>query len=55
MLQKLAPEPLIIAEMLMLIASLNEFKGQWRAFKRLSRDQLSQLSLPAWVWFGWGC
>lgn len=49
MLQKLAPEPLITAEMLKLIASLDEFKGQWRAFKRLSRDQLSQLKKIATI------
>jgi Fic family protein len=42
-LQKLAPEPAITPEMLKLIASLDEFKGQWRAFKSLSRDRLSQL------------
>jgi len=28
----LAPEPTITAEMLKLIASLNEFNGQWRVF-----------------------
>ncbi|MDI1310721.1 Fic family protein [Prosthecobacter sp.] len=49
MLQKLAPEPPITAEMLKLIASLDEFKGQWRAFKRLSRDQLSQLKKIATI------
>ncbi len=43
MLPKLTPEPVITPELLKLIASLDEFKGQWRAFKRLSRDQLSQL------------
>lgn len=49
MLQKLAPEPVITAEMLKLIASLDEFKGQWRVFKRLSRDQLSQLKKIATI------
>ena len=49
MLQNLAPEPPITAEMLKLIASLDEFKGQWRAFKRLSRDQLSQLKKIATI------
>ena len=49
MLQKLAPAPLITAEMLKLIASLDEFKGQWRAFKRLSRDQLSHLKKIATI------
>jgi Fic family protein len=49
MFQKLAPEPEITAEMLRLIASLDEFKGQWRAFKRLSRDQLSQLKKVATI------
>jgi Fic family protein len=39
----LAPKLRISAEMLKLIASLDEFKGQWRVFKRLSRDQLLQL------------
>lgn len=49
MLQNLAPEPVITAEMLKLIASLDEFKGQWRVFKRLSRDQLSQLKKIATI------
>lgn len=49
MLQKLAPELVITAEMLKLIASLDEFKGRWRAFKRLSRDQLSQLKKVATI------
>jgi len=49
MLQELAPEPVITPEMLKLIASLDEFKGQWRAFKRLSRDQLSQLKKIATI------
>ncbi|RYD32076.1 MAG: Fic family protein [Verrucomicrobiaceae bacterium] len=39
----LVPEPAITPEMLKLIASLDEFRGQWRVFRRLSRDQLSQL------------
>lgn len=43
MLHDLEPELTIVPEMLKLIASLDEFKGQWRSFKRLSRDQLSQL------------
>lgn len=47
MLHNLTPEPVISPEMLKLIASLDEFKGQWRAFKRLSRDQLSQLKKVA--------
>ena len=42
-LRDLAPKLRISAEMLKLIASLDEFKGQWRVFKRLSRDQLLQL------------
>lgn len=49
MRQNLAPEPVITAEMLKLIASLDEFKGQWRVFKRLSRDQLSQLKKIATI------
>ncbi len=49
MLKNLAPEPAITAEMLKLIASLDEFKGQWRVFKRLSRDQLSQLKKIATI------
>ena len=39
----LSPAPHITPEMLQLIAQLDEFKGQWRAFKRLSRDRLSAL------------
>lgn len=49
MVRNLNPEPIITAEMLKLIASLDEFKGQWRAFKRLSRDQLSQLKKVATI------
>lgn len=49
MLQSLNPEPGITPEILKLIASLDEFKGQWRAFKRLSRDQLSQLKKIATI------
>ncbi len=49
MLQDLTPHPAITAEMLRLIGSLDEFKGQWRAFKRLSRDQLSQLRKVATI------
>lgn len=49
MLQDLSPRPAITAEMLRLIGSLDEFKGQWRAFKRLSRDQLSQLRKVATI------
>lgn len=49
MLQNLTPEPLINAEMVKLIADLDEFKGQWRVFKRLSRDQLSQLKKIATI------
>ena len=49
MLEKLDPEPAVTLEMLKLIASLDEFKGQWRAFKRLSRDQLSQLKKIATI------
>ncbi len=47
MLQKVVPELVISPEILKLIASLDEFKGRWRAFKRLSRDQLSQLKKVA--------
>jgi Fic family protein len=49
MLQNLAPKTVITPEMLKLIASLDEFKGQWRVFKRLSRDQLSQLKKIATI------
>lgn len=49
MLQHLVPEPVITPEILKLIASLDEFKGQWRAFKSLSRDQLSQLKKVATI------
>ena len=49
MLEKLDPEPVVTLGMLNLIASLDEFKGQWRAFKRLSRDQLSQLKKIATI------
>ena len=49
MLQNLAPKPVISPEILKLIASLDEFKGQWRVFKRLSRDQLSQLKKIATI------
>ncbi len=49
MLQHLVPEPVITPETLKLIASLDEFKGQWRAFKGLSRDQLSQLKKVATI------
>ena len=49
MLQKLIPEPAISPEILKHIAALDEFKGQWRAFKRLSRDQLSQLKYVATI------
>lgn len=45
----LAPKLRISAEMLKLIASLDEFKGQWRVFKRLSRDQLLQLKKIATI------
>jgi Fic family protein len=37
------PAPAITPEILQLIAQIDEFKGQWRAFKRLSRDRLSAL------------
>lgn len=37
------PAPAITPEILQLIAQLDEFKGQWRTFKRLSRDRLSAL------------
>ncbi len=47
MFRDLAPHPVITPEMLKLIASLDEFKGQWRTFKRLSRDRLSQLKKVA--------
>ncbi|MGV3659163.1 MAG: Fic family protein [Prosthecobacter sp.] len=49
MLKDLKPEPGVTPETLNLIASLDEFKGQWRAFKRLSRDQLSQLKKIATI------
>jgi len=49
MLQHLVPDPVITPEILRLIASLDEFKGQWRVFKRLSRDQLSQLKKIATI------
>ena len=49
MLQKLAPGPKKDRMSGVVIASLDEFKGQWRAFKRLSRDQLSQLKKIATI------
>lgn len=49
MLQQIVPEPVITPEMLNFIASLDEFKGQWRAFKSLSRDQLSELKKIATI------
>lgn len=49
MLQQVVPEPVITPDMLKFIASLDEFKGQWRAFKSLSRDQLSQLKKIATI------
>ncbi len=49
MLHDLTPELTVTPEILKLIASLDEFKGQWRAFKRLSRDQLSQLRKTATI------
>ena len=48
-LRDLAPNPAISPEMLKLIGSLDEFKGQWRVFKRLSRDQLSHLKKIATI------
>ena len=48
-LRDLAPKRRISAEMLKLIASLDEFKGQWHVFKRLSRDQLLQLKKIATI------
>jgi len=48
-LRFLAPNPPITPEILKLIALLDEFKGQWRVFKRLSRDQLSQLKKIATI------
>jgi Fic family protein len=39
----ISPAPHITSEILKLIAQLDEFNGQWRAFKRLSRDRLSAL------------
>jgi Fic family protein len=49
LLRFLAPNPAVTPEILKLIASLDEFKGQWRVFKRLSRDQLSQLKKIATI------
>ncbi len=43
------PAPAITPEILQLIAQLDEFKGQWRAFKRLSRDRLSALRRVATI------
>ena len=36
MLHDFTPEPLISPEILRLNAGLDEFKGPWRAFKRLN-------------------
>lgn len=49
MLHSLIPNLVVTAEMLKLVALLDEFKGQWRAFKRLSRDQLSELKKIATI------
>lgn len=49
MVLELTPHPPITVDMLKLTTSLDEFKGQWRVFKNLSRDQLSQLKKIATI------
>lgn len=43
------PAPKITQEMLKLIGKIDEFKGQWRVFKGISRDRLSRLRHTATI------
>lgn len=43
------PKPTITHEMLKLIAEIDEFKGEWRVFKGMSRDKLNRLRRTATI------
>jgi Fic family protein len=43
------PRPTITHEMLKLIAEIDEFKGEWRVFKGMSRDKLNRLRRTATI------
>jgi len=43
------PKPAITHQMLKLIAEIDEFKGEWRVFKGMSRDRLNRLRRTATI------